>query len=257
MPRTKSDEDSFNRLYTALTLFICISITTVLLLTVSWLPPFGDPGNPAHNEVPRKYLEDGVSDTGTLNIVVAMILDYRAFDTFGEAVVLFVAVGAVMVLLRHTRPPDAYDSLLEEIDSPVLNVVLKSTSFLLISFILVYGCFVIINGHVGSGGGFPGGAILGSAFILYASAYGTQRASAFLTFRLYSRIVSISPLFYAFAKGYSFFVGANGIPSVIPKGIPGELLSAGLILPLNIAVGLIVAATVYVIFILFSKGEFR
>jgi multicomponent Na+:H+ antiporter subunit B len=64
-------------------------------------------------------------------------------------------------------------------------------------------------------------------------------------------------LFYAIAKGYSFFAGANGIPTGIPKGVPGTLLSGGLIMPLNIAVGLIVACTVYVLYILFSTGELK
>ena len=59
---------------------------------------------------------------------------------------------------------------------------------------------------------------------------------------------------YALAKGYSFFTRANHLPSGIPKGTPGAILSGGLILPLNICVGLVVACTMYHFYTLFRKG---
>ena len=40
-------------------------------------------------------------------------------------------------------------------------------------------------------------------------------------------------------------MGANHLESGIPLGKPGNILSAGLILPLNICVGLVVAGTMY------------
>ena len=47
---------------------------------------------------------------------------------------------------------------------------------------------------------------------------------------------------------------ANGLPSGIPLGTPGAILSSGLIMPLNIAVGMVVACTMYVFYALFRKG---
>ena len=43
----------------------------------------------------QKYLSDTTEDTGAINTIAAIILDYRAYDTLGEATVLFVAVVAV------------------------------------------------------------------------------------------------------------------------------------------------------------------
>ena len=245
------------RLYIAFSAIVCLGITCVLFVTVSWLPPFGDPNNPTNNEVPAKYIEDGLQDTGATNIVAGMILDYRAFDTFGETCVLFVTVCAIIMLLHNDGFPDAFDTILHEMEEPRHNVILKNTAFLLIPMILIFGCYVVINGHLSPGGGFSGGAMIGAALILYANAYGIKRAKKFINFKIYRRIVSICLIFYALAKGYSFFTGANHIESVIPLGTPGNLISAGLILPLNIAVGLIVACTVYVICTLFSKGELK
>lgn len=50
------------------------------------------------------YLEQGLADTGAANIVTAILLDFRAYDTLGEATVLFCAVlGALVVLQKRRR----------------------------------------------------------------------------------------------------------------------------------------------------------
>ena len=254
--RADNGEQAFRYIYNTVAGIVCLSIISVLLYTVSSLPPFGNPGNPTNNEVPRKYIEQGVQDTGAINIVAAMILDYRALDTFAEACVLFVAVCAVLALLRFDKSA-AFKAHLHRMEEPRENVILKVTAFLLVPMIMIFGCFVIVNGHLSPGSGFSGGAILGASLVLFASAYGTKRARSFMNFKIYCRIVSASLAFYALAKGYSFYTGANNLASGIPLGTPGNLFSAGLILPLNIAVGLIVACTVYVIFVLFSEGELK
>lgn len=80
---------------------MAISLTTIiigiLLIGVLELPEFGGRHNPANNYVMERYLEKGVEETGALNIVTGIILDYRAFDTFAEATVLF--TGAIVVLM--------------------------------------------------------------------------------------------------------------------------------------------------------------
>ncbi|MCL2006519.1 MAG: hypothetical protein FWG77_00390 [Treponema sp.] len=254
--KDENGEKAFSYFYNTVSIIVCLGLAAVLLFTVIHLPSFGDPSNPANNEVPQRYIEAGIRETGAVNVVAAMILDYRAFDTFGEACVLFVAACAILLLLRRSGPPDIFDTLLHEMREPRQNVILKTTSFLLVAMIMIFGVYVIINGHLSPGGGFSGGAILGASLVLYASAYGTERALHFINFKLYCRIVPACLLFYAFAKGYSFYTGANNLTSLIPLGTPGNILSGGLILPLNIAVGLVVACTLYAIYILLSTGEF-
>ena len=48
-------------------------------------------------------LGKGIAETGAINFVAGMILDYRAFDTFGESNVLFMAVIAVLMLLQRDK----------------------------------------------------------------------------------------------------------------------------------------------------------
>ena len=253
--RTDGSARDFRKLYYGLSAVVCICILSVLLFTVSWLPPFGDPTNPTNNEVLQKYIEEGVQDTGAVNVVGSIILDYRAFDTFGESCVLFVAACAVLALLQDDGSVSAPRVSLRRTQPPRHETILRTTSMLLAPIIMVFGCYVILNGHLSPGGGFSGGAILGSSLILYACVFGIKRAGDFMNMRIYHRLISICLVFYAVAKGYSFFTGANDIDTGIPLGTPGKLFSAGLIMPLNIAVGLMVASTVYMIYIMFSKGE--
>ncbi len=66
---------------------------------VAEMPVFGDPDNPANNQVSQRYLEKTREETGSLNTVSAIITDYRAFDTLGEATVLFGTVAAIYATL--------------------------------------------------------------------------------------------------------------------------------------------------------------
>ncbi len=247
-------EQAFCRLYNIIAVLACVVLVGILLATVAFLPAFGEPGNPVGNEVPARYIEQGVQETGATNVVAGMILDYRAFDTFGEVNVLLAAACAVLILLSG-HPPDAFDTLLREMEEPRHDIILQKTALLLVPMIMLFGIYVVMGGHLGPGGGFSGGAIIGASLILYASTYGTRKARRFFTLSTYENVVTLCLAFYGLAKGYVFFTGANALDSHIPLGTPGNLLSSGLILPLNVAVGLMVASTMYVFFVLFSKGS--
>ena len=73
----------------------------VFLFFAHWalkeMPVFGNPTM----AVVKKYLEEGTSKTGAVNLVTAVILDFRAYDTLGEATVLFTSVIGIMAVLRQ------------------------------------------------------------------------------------------------------------------------------------------------------------
>lgn len=253
----------YGKLYRAGSVFVCLALTALLIYAVSYLPSVGETGNPANNEVPERYITRGLEETGAVNIVTGMILNYRAFDTFGESTVLFVATGCVMLILmtgksgkkRGTAGDGATGNAVPEEerrfgDDPVLRVIAK----LVCPAVFLFGIYVILNGHLSPGGGFSGGAIVGAGLILYTNAYGFEKTERFFTRKTYTGI-SVSALsFYCLAKSYSFFTGANHMKNLIPNGTPGAILSSGLILPLNICVGLVVSCTIYAFYALFRKG---
>jgi len=53
------------------------------------------------NAASQKYISQGLEKTGAANLVSSVILDYRAYDTLGEATVLFTSILGATVLLRR------------------------------------------------------------------------------------------------------------------------------------------------------------
>jgi len=75
------------------------------IYTLEHLPAFGDPVMNRIADAPAKiYIADGLERTGAANAVAAVLLDFRAYDTLGEATVLFTAlIGAFALLRRKAR----------------------------------------------------------------------------------------------------------------------------------------------------------
>ena len=250
----------FRRLYIVLALLLAVFLTGVLLYTVSYLPQYGDPNAPENNIVAARYITDGLAETGAVNIVAGMILDYRAFDTFGESCVLFVAACCVLILLRVDKDEEPGSAALEAVNDrnfePKNDTILQGSARILVPLTLIFGVYVVLNGHLSPGGGFSGGAIIGAGLILYLTAFGFKKTERFINERVV-RVLTVSALsFYAIAKSYSFYCGANHLESGISPGVPGALLSAGLIPYLNICVGIVVACTMYSFYCMFRKGGF-
>ena len=256
----EKEQEGFHRLYNLVAVVSCVFLIGVLLFLVSRLPHYGEE-NPLTIPMVRRYVEKGLEETGAINIVSGLILDYRAFDTLGESHVLFTALVCVMILLRidrknmrteyedyYTIQQDAYYDLSKD-------SIIRFVGKVLLPAVFIYGIYILLNGQNSPGGGFSGGAVMGSALILTAAAFGFKTVDRYLTARASSIITFVALGFYSFAKGYVFFTGANGLENHIPKGTPGAIFSGGLILPLDIAVGIVVACTMFGFYSLFIRGN--
>ncbi len=257
----RAEQKGFFAIYRAIAVASCVVLIGVLLFTVANLPRYGEE-NPRTVEVVERYIEHGLEETGALNVVSGMILDYRAFDTLGESFVLFTALLCVMTLLlldKKTIRGGYLDSYYKVVQDTYFDIskdpIIRLVGTILVPSIILFGFYVLLNGQNGPGGGFSGGAIMGAALIMISTAFGFDAVDRVFSERVLSLSVFISLTFYCFAKGYVFFTGANGIENHIPKGTPGAILSGGLILPLNIAVGLVVASTMYGFYSLFKRGS--
>jgi multicomponent Na+:H+ antiporter subunit B len=76
----------------ALAVLMCLAVLPVM----KEFPVFGYP----LMEVSRFYASDAVHGTGAVNSVTAIVLDYRGYDTLGEATILFTAVVGVVTVMR-------------------------------------------------------------------------------------------------------------------------------------------------------------
>jgi len=61
-----------------------------------FMQPFGRP----LMTMARPYLERSISATGAVNVVMGILLDFRAYDTLGEATVIFASIVGALVILR-------------------------------------------------------------------------------------------------------------------------------------------------------------
>ncbi len=105
------------------------------------------------------------------NVVAAIVLGVRLWDTLFEVLVYALAMVGVRFFLgkmqwRGDLPPLA--------ETPLL----RRSADLLFGPILVFALYVAVSGHIGPGGGFPAGIILGSGLLLLALAKGVERLSA-------------------------------------------------------------------------------
>ena len=81
---------------TAVTLLFISVFLTASHIALKDLPRFGFP----IMKVAKVYIDEGLIKTGATNLVSAIILDYRAYDTLGEATILFTAVIGVLAVMR-------------------------------------------------------------------------------------------------------------------------------------------------------------
>lgn len=239
---------------------VCAALIILLLYAAVRMPRFGAADTLMDSELTEFYVEHTLEETGAVNIVTGIILDYRGFDTLGESHVLFIAVCTVLLMLSLRGERDEEKKLQQRVKEeryePDRDLILRSAARILTPLIFVFGLYIIFNGHLSPGGGFSGGAVLGAGLILYQNAFGYERIERFFTYKTFRWVSVGALLFYSLAKGYHFFTGANHMENGLSVGAAGNIFSAGLLLPLNFAVGCVVACTMYALYTMFRRGEF-
>lgn len=242
---------SFFKGYHFLATLLCLVLLAIFIWVVISLPAFGDPGAPTNNEVSREYLVYGTKETGAENVVTAMIFTYRGFDTLGESCVLFLAASSVSMLLlqRGRKGFSAKERLeLEKFDAAEpgsRNFLVTQMSKILVPFIFLYGLYVLVGGETSPGGGFSAGSILSGGLILYRHAFGPDAAKRFMSERVFTIIRTV---------GLCAYTGIFAVYIVLQGGESGALTSH-IIMPIDVAVGMVVMCTMYGFYALFRKGE--
>jgi len=89
------------------TLATVLAVAAAGILCMADFPAFGQSVMDRITDPPAassRYLAAGLEKTGAANIVTSVLLDFRAYDTLGEATVLFCSIlGALAVLRRKAR----------------------------------------------------------------------------------------------------------------------------------------------------------
>lgn len=80
--------------------FVVIFTGIMLLYGTLDMPTFGDKDAPINKHVAPRYIEKSKEESGVVNMVTAIITNYRGYDTLGETTVIFTAGMSVLLMLR-------------------------------------------------------------------------------------------------------------------------------------------------------------
>ena len=131
-----------------------------------------------------------------------------------------------------------------------MSTIVKKITQLVAGLIFMYGIYIILHGHLSPGGGFAGGAIIAGSFILLILAYGSSALNLKKEVVGSSNTESLAILMVAIMAIMALLFGAKVFFfNFLPKGTPGQLLSAGVIPLYNIFIGIEVAGAILTIFL--------
>jgi multicomponent Na+:H+ antiporter subunit B len=131
-----------------------------------------------------------------------------------------------------------------------MTPIVKKVTQLIVGLIFLYGVYIITHGHLTPGGGFAGGAVVAGSFILLVLAYGSDILKLKKREEGSSVVESLGILLFTVLAFAAVFIGTKVFfVNYLPKGVIGDLISAGVIPLYNIAVGIEVAAALFTIFL--------
>ncbi len=181
------------------------------------------------SDLSQKYIMGSSENLNVPNVVTSIVVTYRGFDTLGEVTVLFLATAGVGFLLKGKEKQKRRKA----------SELLASSSLFLGPLMILFGVYIFTHGHLTPGGGFQGGVLIASAFLLMMLSD--------VNMKLNHTALQITE---AFSGVFYVGIGLIGIiltksfldPTFLPMGKFGSLFSAGAIPIIYSLVGLKVGA---------------
>lgn len=170
----------------------------------------------------------------TSNIVTAIVVGYRSFDTLGEITVLFIsAIGVGLLVNTHGKT--------KRMDLQFTpNFMLKVGSRIIFVLMVVLSVYIILHGHLTPGGGFQGGAIISSGLLLLYLADDAFRSNL----KRFKLVESLAGIGLIIAGILGLLLQGAFYANILPLGSFGMLLSGGIIPVLYVLIGLKVGSEI-------------
>ncbi|WP_237056292.1 DUF4040 domain-containing protein [Microbulbifer sediminum] len=233
-----------------LALGLVCTVGALLVAATLDMPAFGDPDAPAQTHVAPRYLQESMAEIGIPNVVTSVLASYRAYDTFGEVVVIFTAGLGVLSLLLGLADTRRSAPSLQAV--PRQHLVFRVIAKILIPPILVYALYVQFHGEYGPGGGFQAGVIFAVGFILYALVFGLDAVRRVAGHGLVQFLAALGVLVYGTVGVLGMATGRNFLDYSALGSDPVTGQHIGIIV-IELGVGITVAAVMMLVFYLFSE----
>jgi multicomponent Na+:H+ antiporter subunit B len=137
-----------------------------------------------------------------------------------------------------------------------MTIIVKTISSWVKVLIFLFGIYIILFGHLTPGGGFAGGVILASSYVLLLLAFGREFVEKNLPLPLASKLDCVGALAFALIAILGLVFGGSFFVNFLYQNyLPGEalnLISAGTIPLSNIAIGLKVGASLFLVILVLS-----
>lgn len=139
-----------------------------------------------------------------------------------------------------------------------MTIIVKTISSWVKVLIFLFGIYIILFGHLTPGGGFAGGVILASSYVLLMLAFGRNFTEENLSLKIASKYDCVGALLFIAIALFGLFYGAASFfynyLYEIEAGYETalRLVSAGTIPLSNIAIGLKVGASLFLVILTLS-----
>jgi multicomponent Na+:H+ antiporter subunit B len=178
-----------------------------------------------------------VPERHMVNVVTAVVFDYRGFDTLGEEFILFAAVTGVVLLLRARGPKDT-----ENVEDTTGSDAVRVLGTLMVGGGILVGLWIVAFGFVTPGGGFQGGVALASGAVLLYLAASYRAWMAFGNEHVLDPLEGIGAGGYVVIGLAALVSGMPFLTNLLGPGEAGTLTSGGSAMFINWSVALEVAA---------------
>jgi len=186
------------------------------------------------------YIAYSGADVGGVNAVGAVLLGYRVFDTLFEALILVIAVVAVIHMSQHRVTSVDHGKESEVTQSRMAVFTMRIIGPL----VVLYGIYLMFNGHISPGGGFQGGLAIAAFFICRYMVYGIFDMPIYKIIKL-EEVIFLATVLVAIAV---VFVGAAANLPIAYLGIfqDAYLMVMNFLLGLKVTCGFIILFYRYV-----------
>jgi multicomponent Na+:H+ antiporter subunit B len=130
---------------------------------------------------------------------------------------------------------------------PGMTVIIKTVVRIIVGLVFLYGFYIILHGHLSPGGGFGGGVVLALGLLSVLLAYGRDDTLKWLRLGLVRDLENAGPLLFLGVGLIGMVWGGAFLANVLSKGKLFALLSSGIILPLNIVIGVKVGLSLFLV----------
>lgn len=187
-----------------------------------------------------------IKENGSQNMVSSIVLDFRLFDTFFEVLVFTIAIIGVSFYMEKLPEYKGKDTILR---SPVIQIMTP----ILFQIIVLISLYIALTGHLGPGGGFAAGVILGTGLIGVSFVKPMEEIERIFERSKIEKFKILSPLLIIIYGVLGIFWGDTYFANFPFKGEMGELLSGGSAILINFIIGFEVFAGTWTILYKFIK----